>query len=70
MIQQVTGVDDPYEAPIDPEIRIDTSNISIQEAVQEIVSILIAQGYLLKESKYPFTMNGQREYSKNCVIPA
>lgn len=56
-IQQVSGVDDPYEVPIDPEIRIDTSTTTIHEAVQEILSALIAQGYLLKESKYPFTMN-------------
>lgn len=56
-IQQVSGVDDPYEVPIDPEIRIDTSTTTISEAVQEILSTLKAHGYLLKESKYSFIIN-------------
>ena len=57
LIQQVSGVDDPYEAPVDPEIRIDASIMTIHEAVQEILSKLIAHGYLLKEAKHLFTMN-------------
>ncbi len=57
LIQQVSGVDDPYEVPVDPEISIDTSITTIDEAVQAILSTLIARGYLLKESKYHFTMD-------------
>lgn len=57
LIQQVSGVDDPYEAPTDPEIRIDTSMMNIDGAVQKILSTLIAHGYLLKESQHHFTMN-------------
>ncbi|MDP3559644.1 MAG: bifunctional sulfate adenylyltransferase/adenylylsulfate kinase [Legionellaceae bacterium] len=57
LIQQVSGVDDPYEEPVAPEIKIDTSTISIHDAVQEILSTLMAHGYLLKEVKDLFTMN-------------
>ena len=57
LIAQVSGVDDPYEVPIDPEIRIDTSTTTIDEAVQQILSTLIAHGYLLKESMHPFMMD-------------
>ncbi|HVT76505.1 MAG TPA: adenylyl-sulfate kinase [Acidimicrobiales bacterium] len=32
----LTGVDDPYEAPIDPEIRIDTSGKPLEESVEEL----------------------------------
>jgi len=36
-ITQFTGIDDPYEIPINPEIVIDTSNITIEESVNKIV---------------------------------
>lgn len=32
-IKQFTGIDDPYEEPENPEIKIDTTNLSIDEAV-------------------------------------
>ena len=32
----LTGVDDPYEAPLDPEIRIDTSGKTLDESVEEL----------------------------------
>ncbi len=36
-ITQFTGIDDPYEVPVNPEISIDTTNISVEEAVKEIM---------------------------------
>jgi bifunctional enzyme CysN/CysC len=39
-----TGIDSPYEAPEDPEIRIDTSAMSADEAAQRIVDFLIDGG--------------------------
>lgn len=39
-IKNFTGVDDPYEAPENPEIEIDTSKYSIEESVEYIVSHL------------------------------
>lgn len=57
LIQHVSGVDDPYEVPVNPEIKIDTSLMTIHEAVQHILSTLIARGYLLKEPMYLFTIN-------------
>jgi adenylylsulfate kinase len=35
-----TGVDDPYEAPLKPELAVDTSISSTQEAVAQILSYL------------------------------
>jgi adenylylsulfate kinase len=32
----LTGVDDPYEAPLDPEIRIDTSGKTLDESTEEL----------------------------------
>jgi sulfate adenylyltransferase len=46
MIKGFTGVDDPYEAPETPEVRIDTSNLTPNEAAQEILLLLGQKGYI------------------------
>lgn len=45
-IRQFTGIDAPYEAPISPELTIDTEKESIEEAVQSIKTFLVKNGYL------------------------
>jgi sulfate adenylyltransferase len=42
-----TGVDDPYEAPENPEVTLDTSKLSVPECVDAIVEKLLALGYVL-----------------------
>lgn len=46
LIPEFTGVSDPYEAPEKPELAIDTSRYSVDEAVQMIVLKLEREGYL------------------------
>jgi sulfate adenylyltransferase len=41
-----TGVDDPYEPPLDPEVTIDTSRQTVSECVDAIVKRLVELGYL------------------------
>lgn len=36
-IKGLTGIDDPYEAPLKPEITVDTSSISVTEAAERIL---------------------------------
>jgi adenylylsulfate kinase len=45
-IPQFTGVNDPYEPPLRPEIAIDTSATSVAGAVQSILTTLHDLGYL------------------------
>ncbi len=40
-LKNFTGIDSPYEAPVDPEIRIDTANLTAEEAADLIVARLI-----------------------------
>lgn len=40
-IPNFTGVNSPYEAPVDPDIAIDTSNKSVDECVEEILGIIM-----------------------------
>ncbi|MDG3003869.1 bifunctional sulfate adenylyltransferase/adenylylsulfate kinase [Paludisphaera mucosa] len=41
-----TGVDDPYEAPDDAEVTLDTSRLGVAECVDAIVAKLLALGYI------------------------
>lgn len=45
-----TGVDDPYEAPQDPEITVDTSNHDVSEVVEMILNHLRKEGFINNES--------------------
>jgi len=45
-IKGVTGISDPYIAPSNPELTIDTSTMTPAEAVQEILLYLEEQGYI------------------------
>ena len=45
-IPEFTGISDPYEIPEAPELRIDTSQYSAMEAVQELYLYLLREGYL------------------------
>jgi sulfate adenylyltransferase len=46
VLKEFTGVSDPYEEPQSPEMRIDTSSISINEAAQQVLLKLENLGYL------------------------
>jgi sulfate adenylyltransferase len=46
LIKGFTGIDDPYEEPEKPEARIDTTEMTPEEAAQEILLELQKQGYI------------------------
>lgn len=46
LIKGYTGIDDPYEIPETPELRIDTTGITPDEAAQEILLFLGQRGYI------------------------
>jgi adenylylsulfate kinase len=41
-IRHFTGLDDPYEPPSAPELTIDTTHLSVDEAVRQVVHFLEA----------------------------
>ncbi|MBP6335135.1 MAG: adenylyl-sulfate kinase [Bacteroidia bacterium] len=41
IIQNFTGIDSPYEPPVNPELTIDTVNFSVNECVQQIVEYIL-----------------------------
>jgi len=46
IIKEFTGISDPYEAPVDAEVVIDTAELSPEESAQEITLHLEQQGFI------------------------
>jgi sulfate adenylyltransferase len=45
-IKNFTGIDDPYEAPIEPEVHLKTVGVTPKENARQIIDYLIKVGYL------------------------
>ena len=46
-VKKMTGVDDPFEEPLNPELTIDTATLSVDESVDRLL------GYLTREALVP-----------------
>lgn len=46
IIKEFTGISDPYEIPDDADVRIDTSLVTPDEAVREVLLFLEREGYI------------------------
>jgi sulfate adenylyltransferase len=46
-IKGFTGIDDPYEAPVDPEIVLDTVTSTPEQNARRIIAYLEQRGFLL-----------------------
>ncbi len=47
LIHNFTGIDDPYEAPVAPELSIDTVNATAEQNASAIVELLHARGFVV-----------------------
>lgn len=45
-VKEFTGISAPYEEPLNPELTIDTSNMSVEESTRAIISYLEEKGYV------------------------
>jgi sulfate adenylyltransferase len=45
-----TGVDDPYENPIDPDLVLTTTDCTPEENARKVVDFLTAGGFLREEN--------------------
>jgi len=43
-----TGIDSPYEAPVRPDLVINTCDISLEDSVQEVLNLLMRHGVILE----------------------
>ena len=49
IIKGFTGIDDPYEAPQNPDVRCYTDKETIEESAQKVLDKIYELGYLVKE---------------------
>ncbi|PEL11290.1 adenylyl-sulfate kinase [Bacillus sp. AFS017336] len=45
-IQNFTGISSPYEAPLNPEITLNTDKLSVQECVETVLQFLKSKNYI------------------------
>ncbi len=48
-IAEFTGISAPYEEPASPEVAVHTTDLSVEECVEQIVGYLESNGYLVPE---------------------
>ncbi|WP_444931477.1 adenylyl-sulfate kinase [Microbulbifer sp. SSSA002] len=48
-IKGFTGIDDPYEAPVSPELHLNTAEMTLEEEVEVILSTLKEKGIIAKD---------------------
>jgi len=58
LVKEFTGVSDPYEVPVDAEVTLDTTDMTPEEAAQEIFLYLEREGFIGASSQdgQPSTM--------------
>ena len=47
LIPEFTGISDAYEAPVDADLVIDTTDVPVDEAVERVVALLLGRGALV-----------------------
>jgi sulfate adenylyltransferase len=57
-IKEFTGIDDPYEAPLNAEIRLDTVNSTAEQNAWAILNYLKFQGFVRGEEATPAEWKG------------
>jgi sulfate adenylyltransferase len=45
-IRHFTGIDDPYEAPLDPEVTLDTVSCTAEDNARRILHYILEQGFV------------------------
>lgn len=50
-IKNFTGIDSPYEAPERPEVRLDTSQMSVEDCVNRLISYLLDRQLIFTPSQ-------------------
>lgn len=61
-IKNFTGIDDPYEPPVDPEIHLDTDRMTLEEEVEAVIDYLL-QNDIIKDRYFTRADDGLEETS-------
>jgi len=67
-IQNFTGVNDPYEAPTNPELIIDTDQEAVDESVAKVIHLLEERGYIPRETASSVSVSDRRAAAAREVV--
>jgi sulfate adenylyltransferase len=62
-IKDFTGIDDPYEPPLHPEITLDTISQTPQENARAILDHLIWEGFVLADEHQISTVDAEQNFN-------
>ena len=48
-IQNFTGISDPYEAPVKPEVTVNSEHETVEQSMAKILAYLEAEGYISRD---------------------
>lgn len=66
-IKQFTGIDDPYEAPLNPEVECKTDLETVQESTAKVLQFLEKKGYIPAVKKPDLSIHAGAEVMGNFV---
>jgi sulfate adenylyltransferase/3'-phosphoadenosine 5'-phosphosulfate synthase len=69
-IQNFTGVNDPYDAPENPELVCDTDVESIEESTEKVLSMLEERGYIASDGSPKRPSSGVRSGTEKVAGPS
>jgi len=70
LIKNFTGVNDPYEPPLSPEIVIDAVNQTPEENAERILAYLVARGFVMPVEEQTNGAEAETvEVNLNCQMP-
>jgi sulfate adenylyltransferase len=49
LIPEFTGISDPYDVPLDADLSVDTSQVSREEALEQVLKLLFSGGWLVPQ---------------------
>jgi sulfate adenylyltransferase len=64
LIPEFTGISDPYDVPSDADLAVDTSAVSREEALDQVLVLLRSRGLVDDEASTPTTL-GKSQKSEN-----
>lgn len=65
-IKHFTGIDDPYEPPVDPEIHLHTDQMTLEDEVKTVIDYLLAHDII--RERYYTRAEDQVEPSKRIAV--
>ncbi len=63
-IKSYTGIDDPYEEPLTPEVTLETDREGPEESVQKIIQKIESLGYLTPTEESAYTAEEEEKVKK------